>query len=415
MTRTVLLVAFHFPPAAMGSGHLRTLGFARYLPDFGWRPLVLSARAMAYPRTLPIQHGTIPSGCIVRRAFAPDISRHLSIGGRYPGFLAQPDRWTLWRPAAIAAGLRLIRRQHVDAIWSTYPIMSAHCIAHALHHRTGLPWIADFRDPVSTSVEPGNQHSVASQHWWEKEVLGQASATVFTTRGTLLGYAARFPEAAKNARLHVIANGFDDAAFTGLPALAPVAAERRGPLHLVHSGMLYADGRNPLPFLTAVARLKARGTLSADSITITLRASGSEPLYARELERLGIVDLVTFAPPIPNQAALCEQAGADGLLLFQGARFNHQIPAKVYEYLRIGKPIFALVHAAGDTAELLRESGGSKLVPIDDVDAIAERLAAFLQALRDGAGPHPRPEVVSQYSRRAGAEALADLLRQVSN
>lgn len=399
----------------MGSGHLRTLGFARYLPDFGWRPIVLSADPMAYPRTMPIQANTIPDGCTVRRAFAPDISRHLAIRGRYPGFLAQPDRWALWRPAAIAAGMQLIRRHHVDALWSTYPIMSAHCIAYALHRLTRLPWVADFRDPVAASVEPGNRHSVASQQRWERTVLARAGGVVLTTPGARRGYESRFPDAAKAGRLHVIPNGFDEAAFSALSLPAPTIDSPHRQLHLVHSGMLYADGRNPLPFLTAVARLKARRAVSADSLDIALRASGSEPMYARELQRLDIADVVTLAPAISSQAALCEQAKADGLLLFQGARFDHQIPAKLYEYLRVGRPIFALVHAAGDTAALLSESGGSERVPIDDVDIITERLVLFLNALRRGEGPRPRAEVVARYSRRAGAEALASLLRRVSD
>ena len=63
MGRAVLVIAFHFPPAAMGSGHLRTLGFARYLPEFGWDPIVLSAMALAYPRTAPVAAGVIPEGC----------------------------------------------------------------------------------------------------------------------------------------------------------------------------------------------------------------------------------------------------------------------------------------------------------------------------------------------------------------
>ncbi|CAM5468676.1 hypothetical protein RLIN73S_06233 [Rhodanobacter lindaniclasticus] len=173
MDKSVLMIAFHFPPAAMSSGHLRTLGFARHLPTSGWKPIVLSARALAYPRSMPVADGLIPKDCQVERAFALDVSRHLAIAGKYPGFLAQPDRWASWWPAAVASGLRLIRRHHVKAIWSTYPIMTAHCVAHTLSRLTRLPWIADFRDPVSTSVEPGNPYSFASQHRWERRVLSK--------------------------------------------------------------------------------------------------------------------------------------------------------------------------------------------------------------------------------------------------
>lgn len=410
MTRVVLLVAFHFPPAAMGSGHLRTLGFARYLPDFGWKPLVLSALPMAYPRTLPIQAGAIPNGCIVRRAFAPDISRHLAIRGHYPGILAQPDRWALWRPAAVAAGLRMIRRFRVDALWSTYPIMSAHCIAHALHRQTGLPWIADFRDPVATSVEPGNPHSFASQHRWETRIIHTASRVVLTTPGACAAYAKRYPEAKDRGRFSVIQNGFDEAIFTDLPESSPRAGR---PLLLVHSGMLYAQGRNPRAFFEALANLKSKRALDAGTTRIRLRASGSDAAYRAELATLGIDNLVELAPPISNHAALEEQARADGLLLFQGAEFDRQIPAKLYEYLRIGRPIFAAVSEAGDTAKLLRRTGGAELAPIDSPEQIATKFVAFTRAVRNGTFRLAPEEVVAGYSRRSGTAELAALLDEI--
>jgi hypothetical protein len=114
-----------------------------------------------------------------------DVQRQLSIRGKYPGFLAQPDRWSTWWVAAVWKGLRLIRQHQINAIWSTYPIMTAHCIAHTLSRVTGLPWIADFRDPVSGSVEAGNPFSVSSQTRWERKVLDRATRVVFTTPGAM--------------------------------------------------------------------------------------------------------------------------------------------------------------------------------------------------------------------------------------
>lgn len=408
MDKSVLMVAFHFPPAAMSSGHLRTLGFARYLPECGWNPIVLSARALAYPRTAPVAADVIPPGCLVHRALAFDVSRHVAIRGKYPGFLAQPDRWSSWWPAAVAEGLRLIRRHKVRAIWSTYPIMTAHCIAHTLSRLTHLPWIADFRDPVANSVEAGNPYSVASQQHWERRVLGRATHTVFTTPGACRDYAARYPEAAHGGRLSVIGNGYDEAAFEDLPdAQAPLEGR---PLRLLHSGLLYPQGRNPVPFLAALARLKANGQAGPAQLQVVLRASGWEAGYQQEIDRLGVADIVTLAPPVGNREALLEQAAADALLLFQGERFDRQIPAKAYEYLRVGRPIFALVGPAGDTADVLRSTGGAVVVPSEDVAAIAARLAEFVGLLREGRAPSASPDSVGRYSRKEGARSLARLL-----
>lgn len=408
MGRSVLMVAFHFPPAAMGSGHLRTLGFARYLPEFGWDPIVLSARALAYPRVASTTPGIIPEGCEVHRALAFDARRHFAIKGKYPGMLAQPDGWASWWPAAVLQGLRIIRRHHVRAIWSTYPIMTAHCIARTLSRFTRLPWVADFRDPVSSSVEAENPFSVASQQRWEHRVLRDAARTVFTTPGALHDYAERYPGADRNGRLSFIGNGYDEAAFTDLPADPPPRAGR--PLLLVHSGLLYPDGRDPVPFFHAIAQLKARGVAGPAHVQVILRASGWEARYQQDVDRLGIADIVTLAPPVNNREALIEQASADGLLLFQGSRFDRQIPAKVYEYLRIGRPVFALVGSAGDTASVLRATGGAMLAPLEDVASIALQLSGFIRALGGESVLRASPEVVAGHSRRAGAASLARLL-----
>lgn len=404
------MIAFHFPPAAMGSGHLRTLGFARHLPEFGWNPIVLSARALAYPRTASVAAGVIPQACTVRRAFALDASRHLAIGGKYPGFLAQPDRWSSWWPAAVVQGLRLIRRHQVRAIWSTYPIMSAHGIARTLSGITGLPWIADFRDPVSTSVEAGNRFSVASQHRWERKVLNSATRSVFTTPSALRDYAERYPEASRAGRLSVIGNGYDEATFADLPHAPPPRDGR--PLLLVHSGLLYPEGRDPAPFFHALARLKTAGFVGPAQLQVVLRASGWEGRYQQEIDRLGIADVVTLAAPVGNREALVEQVGADGLLLFQGSKFDRQIPAKVYEYLRSGRPIFALIGSEGDTAAVLCVTGGAVVAPPEDADAIEARLVAFIDALRGGHAPVAAPAAVSGLSRKEGARSLARLLEK---
>ncbi len=411
--KRVLMIAFHFPPVAMGSGHLRTLGFARYLPSLGWEPTILSANAAAFPRVDAANLDLIPPGCRVHRAFSLDVRRHLSIRGKYPQWLAQPDGWASWWPAAVVKGLGLIRKHKIDVIWSTYPIMTAHCVANTLSRLTGLPWIADFRDPVASSVEAGNRFSVASQARCERRVLAHAACTVFTTPGAMRSYAENYPVPHRGNRLAVIPNGYDEATFSGLPAA--MHRQPRRPLRLVHSGILYREGRDPLPFFTALENLRRAGELTEQDLTIVLRASGSESTYEEEIRRRGLERMISLAPPISNQEALREQAEADALLLFQGEQYDRQIPAKVYEYLRTGHPILALVSSSGDTAALLREAGGAQLVSMNSVPAIEASLVGFVRALIDGRAPAIRPGDATKYSRRESSIVLAKLLDKVSS
>lgn len=408
----VLMVGFHFPPCSLSSGHLRLLAFSRYLPEFGWNPIILSATGCAYEKMDPSSVSAIPAGIQVHRAFGLDTKRHLGIHGRYLSILARPDRWVSWWPAAVLSGLRLIRKHDVRAIWSTYPIMTAHCVAYSLSRLTGIPWIADFRDPVSSSVAGKDRATVENQLRWERRVISRAACSVFTTPGAARNCGKRYPAARQANQIATIPNGFDEADFNDLRCVAEAGS--RLPLHFVHAGTLYPDGRNPLPFFKALANLKRSGAFKDRGIRVTLRASGAENLYAPMLEHQGLADVVTLAPFLPYKESLAEQAAADGLLLFQGREYDHQVPAKLYEYLRLGRPIFALVGEQGDTASVLDSVARSVSAPPDDEAAIATSFAKFVEYIRDGVFASMPVEDIGRFSRRHTAERLAELLDQVS-
>ncbi len=86
MVNHILMVAYHYPPVHVSSGLQRTLAFSKYLRDHDWEPVVLSAHYRAYARISEDQMKDVPQDLAVVRAFALDISRHLSIGGRYLDF-----------------------------------------------------------------------------------------------------------------------------------------------------------------------------------------------------------------------------------------------------------------------------------------------------------------------------------------
>jgi len=147
MSKRILMIAYHFPPVRGSTGLHRTLSFSRYLlEDHGWQPTVLTVHPRAYRATEDAMLGDIASGVEVLRTFACDTARHLSIRGRYPLRMALPDEWVSWWLGAVLAGRKLIRKQRPDVIWSTFPIATAHLIGRALHRRSEIPWVADFRD-----------------------------------------------------------------------------------------------------------------------------------------------------------------------------------------------------------------------------------------------------------------------------
>ncbi|MCK7578194.1 MAG: hypothetical protein MZV65_22300 [Chromatiales bacterium] len=109
----------------------------------------------------------------------------------------------------------MIRRYRPALIWSTYPIATAHWVGSLLQRLSGLPWIADFRDPMVADGYPTDPRTWRSfKRIEERNRLERARLSVFTTPGAMRDYAARYPQAAE--RLAVIENGYDEGAFTDL-------------------------------------------------------------------------------------------------------------------------------------------------------------------------------------------------------
>ena len=413
MSNKVLIIAHHFPPSAEVSGALRTLSMARYLAQMGMEPIVLAPHPSAYPTLNEATLKMIPDGCEVVRAFAFDVRRHFGFRGRYPMWLAQPDRWSSWWLWGVPKGMRLIKHHKPRAIWSTYPIGTAHLIAATLHRRTGIPWIADFRDPVRPPVGQERRLTARVRARVDRLTVSEASACVFVTQGARELYERRYGQH-EHGRFEVIPNGFDEEAFTDIQTPSAGLRSPGRPLVLVHSGVLYPKGRNPEPFFKALSTMFASDAVSRDELRVVLRASGSEPRYGELISRYGLDEIVSLAPAVSRDEALAEQSEADALLLFQGSEFNSQVPAKVYEYFRVGRPIFALVDEAGDTARLLRDEGVGATADINDPEAIARRLAEFIEGVKADRYKILEGEGLAKYSRREGARQLLQLIQQVS-
>jgi glycosyltransferase involved in cell wall biosynthesis len=400
------MVAFHYPPCSGTSGVHRTLSFSRHLPRQGWRPIILTARPQAYESTNGGQLSQIPDDAVVWPVFALDARRHLSVRGRYLRVMALPDRWITWWLGAVPAGLRLIRTHRPALIWSTYPIPTAHLIALTLHRLTGAPWVADFRDPMTDVDYPHNASERRLYTWLERQVVRYATRLVFTTEATRGIYLRRYPTLGVD-RAVVIPNGYEEDDFRAL-ALAPsTPATASGPFRLLHSGVIYPEERDPLPLLRALARLNREGRLTAGTLRLELRAPGHEAQYAAIIQGLGLAGVVEILPAIPHRQALLDCAGASALLLLQGPSCNAQIPAKTYEYLRLGRPILALTPDASATAAVLDECGGATRVDPLDEDAIYTALPAFVRAVQADAHPRPDPTATARYARHTHAGQLA--------
>jgi hypothetical protein len=407
MAKSVLMIAYHFPPLADSSGALRTLKFCEHLPAHGWRPVVLAPHVRAYPKGGVAAEN--PSGIEVHRAFALDVARHVSLNGMYFNWMALPDRWNTWLLGALPLGLRLIRAQKPAIIWSTYPVATAHLIACTLSRVSGIPWVADFRDPMVYGSWPPNPSQRRIYTWIERLVVKHCRAAVFVTPSAMRLYADRYKALSEPRRI-VIGNGFDPADLEELPRMDKPSPRR---LVLLHSGLMEVPDRDPTRFFDALAELRRLGEISAGNLKVVLRASGHDDLFRRQTVERKIEDIVCLEPHIAYRQALSEMLAADGLLIFQGRECNLQIPAKAYECLAAKTPIFALADREGDTWRLLQAAGVRGLATLDSVSEIVSGLREFLSSVRAGRVELPTDEKIASYSRAARARELAALFDSI--
>lgn len=405
-SRRLLVVAFHYPPAN-ASGTLRSLKFTRYLPQFGWDTSVLTVPERCHESLDPALLTQVPPAVRVYRACCLDSRQTFSVRGHYPAFTAVPDRYVSWLPFGVRDGLRAVRTDRVNALLSTSPAPTAHLLALILKRITGLPWVADFRDPWGSGQQRGSLRRKVETAM-EARVLNGADRVVGTTP-ELVDELDRRAGGAVRGKSVVIYNGYDEPDFTDLGV-----ADEEADFTITHGGFLYSDFRNPAAFLRAV-----RLGLDRHDLPNTTRICllGGGPLAGatavqRLLAELGLPSHVEVIERLPYAEALQVMNRSSALLVLQGGQETRtQIPNKAFEYLRMGRLVLCLAPTDSATNRVMRDFEGVYCAEPDDVDDIARALAALAGAWRQGQRRFDREAAgVARYSRQEAARTLASLL-----
>ncbi len=410
--RQVLLVARDFAPTSHVSVE-RATKLAKYLPDFGWRPTVLTgARPSA---GLPSDPGLVRevAGVPVIRAPAPELSlfyrsRSGSGGGGvarrsaprrgplHPKAWLLPDTQLLWYPFAVRAALRHPARWSWDAVVGTCFPPTSLLVARAIAARCSIPYVTDFRDGWTGYHHAPRRPAVLAgyERRLERRVVAEAAAVVAVDPGLLDHVLAALPRDLRPP-LHVIQNGYDEEDFlSARPADLPAFS-------IVHAGQMR---RPPIPLWEALARLlrerpDLRGRLHLWQLGFVdagaVAALGDPPE--------GVV--VHCVPPVPQREAVAYLLGADLLLVEE---YGSVMPSKTLQYLRAGRPILGFLETGGTMREVLREFPQAHLAWRSE----AGQAAALIGCLADrerGAPTAPSAEV-RRYSRREIARRFAEVL-----
>jgi glycosyltransferase involved in cell wall biosynthesis len=430
--KKVLLVTYYFPPSG-GPGVQRVLKFVKYLPQFGWQPVVLTVENGDYPARDESLLKEIPEGTTIYRtkifepyrlyrrltgkpADAPvDVenipkgSQKKSVAESLAAFVRStffiPDARIGWIARAVPAGMRIIREERIDAIYSSSPPYTTAVIADILHRRTKLPWIAGFRDPWIGFISSPDRWSVprAVDQWMEHSVAKDANILEAAWRGIIADFQQKYPAIGQEKFFH-LPNGFDAEDY---PVLEPKHNDK---FTVVYTGSMYGR-RNPKTFLQAVEELVQEGAVDRTKIRLSfIGRFGGE--VKEMLTTTSVSYAVEIVPYLPHGESITRLMTADALLLVvdESKESAEIVPGKVYEYLGARRPIIALAQE-GAIAELLRETNAGTTVHNQDIPAIKRAFLQFYQEfINQQTTFAPNEEAVRRYDRRETTRRLAELL-----
>ncbi len=410
--RKLLVVAFHYPPDNSSTGVLRTLKFTQYLLAHGWLSEVISVPESLYANRDEELRRRIPPEVRVHRVQARDAKQTFGWRGRYPAFLEVPDRFWTWYFSGRRRGARLASDGSFSAIYSTSPLSTAHLIGWGLKRKTGLPWIADFRDSWVDDLLGPLRRRVDG--WLERRVVTAADYVLMNTPAMHRYYVKTYADLPA-AKFVVIPNGYDEEDFTDLTLSRPDHFE------IVYAGALNAEHRNPEPLLAALAETVRRGAIPREDLRLTFLgcgAYGTTDSFRRTLESHSLRDVTRIvADRVPYREALRQQAAASLIVVLvddvtQGRDWTTMaVPAKLYEYVRLGNRTLVLATGQAVT-EFLVSVGLPPPIPPSDTARVGAALRAAYDAHRTPGGRSAAglPAGMERYERRSLTAELARLL-----
>lgn len=429
--KRVLALAYHFPPIG-GAGVQRSVKMARYLPEHGWQPVVVTGPGTPSGRWTPVD-------AALAAEVAPGVEVHRVPGPRPPAGTAwrrRGERWLRLRPrfarwwqwGAVATGLRV--DGPIDAVYASMAPFESGAAAVELARRLGCPCVLDLRDPWALDemvIYPTAAHRRADTARMGR-LLARADAIVMNTPEAARLVSDAFPAIAGSS-IEVIPNGFDAEDFAAPP---PVRDDDR--FRIVHTGYLHTDLGRRTRRQGGLARVLGGGAARVDILTRSHvhlvaalnRLAADDPALTDRIELhlagvLSEADLeVARACAVPvrtpgyldHDDSIGLVRSADLLFLpmhdLPGGGRSSIVPGKTYEYLASGRPILAAV-PPGDARDLLVAAGTARVCAPSDVAGI-RRIVAGLASQAPAPTTTTPPEVLAPYERRHLAARLAAVL-----
>lgn len=427
----VLIISYYWPPSG-GSGVQRWLKFAKYLPSNGWETVVFTPENpdfdiadISLEKDIPgavniIKHRIIEPYSVLNffgkgKANAgvgsgPKAKKNKTLFSRIMlwirGNVFIPDPRILWVRPATKVIFNYLQENPVDVVVSTGPPHSMHLIAKKVKNRFDIPWIADFRDPLSAMDVYDEylmtQRSRKKLMQVEQEILNECDIVLSVTPSLdemLLSF--------DKSKLRVITNGYDETDFQQ----STVNKESKT-FRLLHAGTLGAV-RNPIGLWDALESLSNERRDLLELLKIDFVGNVSPEIIDLVKSSSNLNRMVSFLGYMSRAELGKHYTNTDALLLaiHSSAVGKVSIPGKVFEYMASGKPILGLGAVNSDASKVINKSKTGSFFEYLDAEGIKNELVK----LYESKGKYNfDSEAIKQYSRESLTQELSDLLEEVS-
>ncbi len=387
--KTVLCLDYYFPP--LSGAWVGGFKFIRFLPEHGWKPIVVSAdESVAYQKDYSLLPHVPKKIDVHRVGHAPACRAWQRLRRKLKLAWDFPDSVKDWYQPALHEARWILRREPVDLIFSASPSFTTACVAWQLRQEFNIPWIAEFQDAWSSNdylrlalqqsaVRPLRSRLLNRIRTKEGLILRGADRVVViheTLRHDLIAAHQVSPE-----KLTLITDGYCESDFT---TIRPRLLYPEVP-NVVFLGSAYTGYRE---LALSFCRALACATPAAEVVFI---GRGSAAMEGTSLTSL------TLISNLPKEKALAFGAGAQFLLLIVLPTAKWHTPSKLYDYLRLGRPILAVVPPDGDAARLITTTRAGFVLSYD-AETMCQQLQDIIQGNRL-AEFQPNRQLIAQYER----------------
>ena len=382
-----------------------TVKFAKYLPNFGVEPIVLTAAS--------------DKSKLWDESFSADLAHHIErIPAQEPGGITArlaelfsfPDVYKNWIEPATKRAIEIAQKEKFDAVFSTASPYSSHVVGLQVSKQLGIPWVADFRDLWTT-----NAMYVARTPWqrpihrrYERQFYERATHVLTASPSQRCCLLEQFNLPAD--KVTTITNGFDPADVSDMHN--NIDKKIQGPIRITYLGSFYASYR-PDDFVQALKLLLAAMPDLPQRLHFTF--VGDHSRVAKDLLGQPVLQkVITLRDYVPHGELNNIHTNSDAYLCYlpdNGGWIGASIPQKLYEYLAAHKPILGIMPPS-DATDILKRVQGGLVLPAGDIPAIAAGLIEFEKGVRSGNILSTRFDL-TEFTRRTLAKKLADTLKKV--